>query len=84
MHIIVTSPIGISQEWVIGTVSTSTLDHVGWTESSLAPGDVIQVDGLNSRSGARKIFALKVLVIEKGGRALASPVALLNSTPLIP
>jgi len=84
VHITVISPLGISQDWVVGMVSTSTLDQVGWKESSLVPGDVIQVNGLNSRSGARKVFALKVLVIEKGGKTLASPVALLNSTPLTP
>ena len=84
VYISVVSPIGVSQDWIVGTVSTFALDQIGWMESSLAPGDVIQVDGLNSRSGARKVFALKVWVIEKGGKALASPVVLLSSTPLIP
>jgi hypothetical protein len=84
VHINVISPIGISENWIVGTVSTSTLDQVGWKESSLVPGDVIQVSGISAKSGARKLFALKVAVIEKGGRALVLPVALLNSTPLIP
>ena len=84
VHITVVSPIGILQDWIVGTVSTSTLDQVGWTESSLVPGDVIQVNGIGSRDGARRVFALKVVVVEKGGKALALPVALLNSTPLIP
>jgi len=84
VHIAVISLIGVPQDWIVGTVSISTLDQVGWKESSLVPGDVIQVNGLGSRDGARKVFALKVVVIEKGGKALAAPVALLNSTPLIP
>jgi hypothetical protein len=84
VHIAVISSNGVSQDWIVGTVSTFTLDQIGWKESSLAPGDVIQVNGLNSMNGARKVFALKVVVIEKGGRTLAAPIALLNSTPLIP
>jgi hypothetical protein len=84
VHIAVISSIGVSQDWIVGTVSTFTLDQIGWKESSLAPGDVIQVNGLNSMSGARKVFAVKVLVIEKGGKTLPAPIALLNSTPLIP
>ena len=62
--------------------STTTLEQIGWKETSLIPGDVIQVGGKSAMSGSRKVFALSVVVIEKGGKALASPVALLNSTPL--
>jgi len=82
MHIAVISSIGIMQDWTVGTVSTSTLDQIGWKESSLVPGDVIQVSGKAAMSGARKVFALNVVINEKGGRVLAPPIALLNSTPL--
>jgi hypothetical protein len=82
VHIAVISAIGIEQDWTVGTVSTSTLDQIGWKESSLVPGDVIQVSGKAAMSGARKVFALNVAINEKGGRVLAPPIALLNSTPL--
>ena len=82
VHLTVISSIGISQDWIIATVSTSTLDQIGWKESSLVPGDVIQVSGKSAMSGARKVFALKVELMEKGGKAMVPPVALLNSTPL--
>jgi hypothetical protein len=82
VHIAVISPIGISQDWTVATVSTSTLDQIGWKESSLVPGDVIQVSGKAAMSGARKVFALKVVMMEKDGNAVVPPLALLNSTPL--
>jgi hypothetical protein len=74
--------LGIVQDWTVGTVSTSTLDQIGWKESSLVPGDVIEVSGKAAMSGARKVFAVNVVINEKGGRVLAKPIALLNSTPL--
>jgi hypothetical protein len=82
VHIAVISSFGIVQDWTVGTVSTSTLDQIGWKESSLVPGDVIEVSGKAAMSGARKVFAVNVVINEKGGRVLAKPIALLNSTPL--
>ena len=82
VRIAVTLSGGQTEEWLVETASTTTLEQIGWKETSLIPGDVIQVGGKSAMSGSRKVFALSVVVIEKGGKALASPVALLNSTPL--
>jgi hypothetical protein len=73
---------GQTEEWLVETASTSTLEQIGWKETSIIPGDVIQVGGKSAMSGSRKVFALSVVVIAKDGKALASPMALLNSTPL--
>ena len=82
VRIAVTLSGGQTNEWLVETASTTTLEQIGWKETSLVTGDVIQVGGKSAMSGSRKVFALSVVVIEKGGKALASPVALLNSTPL--
>jgi hypothetical protein len=82
VHMVVTIPYVSEREWLVETVSTSTLEQIGWKDSSLAPGDVIQVSGRAAMSGARKVFAVSVVVYEKDGKVLASPIAILNSTPL--
>jgi hypothetical protein len=82
IHIEVTIPNVSTREWLVETVSTGTLEQVGWNRSTLVPGDVIHLTGKAAMSGSRKVFALSVVVLEKNGKLLASPVTLLNSTPL--
>jgi len=82
VHIVVVIPNVSEREWIVETVSTNTLEQIGWNKLTLAPGDVIQVGGRSAMSGSRKVFAMNMEVVEREGKALASPIAILNSTPL--
>jgi len=82
VRILVTIPNVSEREWIVETVSTSTLEQLGWNKLTLAPGDVIQVGGKEAASGARKVYALNMAVVERDGKALASPITILTSTPL--
>lgn len=83
VRIAVASVGGPAQEWVVETPPTTTLDQVGWNATSVVSGDVVQVGGRAARSGSKRVFATKVVLVEKGGSPLPLPRALLNSTPLI-
>jgi len=53
IEIIATTPGGAQEEWKVETNSPSILIHRGWTKTSLAPGDVVTIQGWRARDGSK-------------------------------
>jgi|GEM_PF-282808 len=67
-----------SQDWVAEIPPLPEFAKSGWNKATLAPGDVIQIDGAPARDGTRQIYAQSVTLIGKDGKTLDSPRPLLK------
>jgi hypothetical protein len=53
---------GTAQKWEGELTSPNRLTRVGWTKSSIKPGDTITISGYPTKSGAREIWIQKVVL----------------------
>jgi DNA/RNA endonuclease YhcR with UshA esterase domain len=61
---------GKVQKWQGELTSPNRLSRVGWTKSSIKPGDVITVSGYPTKSGSPEIWIQKVML--SSGEELAT------------
>ena len=52
---------GTTQKWQGELTSPNRLTRVGWTKSSIKPGDTITISGYPTKSGSREIWIQKVV-----------------------
>lgn len=53
---------GAVQKWQGELTSPNRLARVGWTKSSIKPGDTLTISGYPTKSGAREIWIQKVVM----------------------
>jgi hypothetical protein len=53
---------GTAQKWKGELTSPNRLTRVGWTKSSIKPGDTIIISGYPSKSGSNEIWIQKVVM----------------------
>jgi hypothetical protein len=53
---------GTAQKWEGELTSPNRLSRVGWTKSSIKPGDTITISGYPTKSGAHEIWIQKVVL----------------------
>src|SRR5271169_5129202 len=53
---------GTSQKWQGELTSPNRLTRVGWTKSSIKPGDTITISGNPAKSGSHEIWIQKVVL----------------------
>jgi hypothetical protein len=53
---------GTVQKWQGELTSPNRLTRVGWTKSTIKPGDSITISGYPTKSGAREIWIQKVVM----------------------
>jgi hypothetical protein len=53
---------GTTQKWQGELTSPNRLSRVGWTKSSIKPGDTISIEGYPTKSGAHEIWIQKVVM----------------------
>lgn len=53
---------GATQKWEGELTSPNRLSRVGWTKSSVKPGDTITISGYPTKSGAHEIWIQKVVL----------------------
>lgn len=53
---------GTVQKWQGELTSPNRLARVGWTKSSIKPGDTLTISGYPTKSGAREIWIQKVVM----------------------
>jgi len=53
---------GTTQKWEGELTSPNRLSRVGWTKSSIKPGDTITITGYPTKSGAHEIWIQKVVL----------------------
>lgn len=53
---------GATQKWDGELTSPNRLSRVGWTKSSIKPGDTITISGYPTKSGAHEIWIQKVVL----------------------
>ena len=53
---------GATQKWEGELTSPNRLSRVGWTKSSIKPGDTITISGYPTKSGAHEIWIQKVML----------------------
>lgn len=53
---------GAAQKWEGELTSPNRLSRVGWTKSSIKPGDTITISGYPTKSGAHEIWIQKVVL----------------------
>jgi uncharacterized protein DUF6152 len=53
---------GTTQKWEGELTSPNRLSRVGWTKSSIKPGDTITISGYPTKSGAHEIWIQKVVL----------------------
>ena len=53
---------GTTQKWQGELTSPNRLSRVGWTKSSIKPGDTISINGYPTKSGSREIWIQKVVM----------------------
>jgi hypothetical protein len=51
---------GTAQKWQGELTSPNRLSRVGWTKSSIKPGDTISIEGYPTKSGSHEIWIQKV------------------------
>ncbi len=61
---------GKVQKWQGELTSPNRLTRVGWSKSSLKPGDVITISGYPTKSGSTEIWIQKVMLAD--GQELAT------------
>jgi len=64
---------GVVSAWMMDMGSPSSVAPLGWSKSTLVPGDVIVVEGILSRDGSRVGYAYAVTITATGRRLRASP-----------
>jgi hypothetical protein len=52
---------GATQKWQGELTSPNRLSRVGWTKSSIKPGDTISISGYPTKSGSHEIWIQKVV-----------------------
>lgn len=52
---------GTTQKWEGELTSPNRLSRVGWTKSSIKPGDAITISGYPTKSGSHEIWIQKVI-----------------------
>ena len=53
---------GTTQKWQGELTSPNRLTRVGWTKSSIKPGDTISINGYPTKSGSNEIWIQKVIL----------------------
>jgi hypothetical protein len=53
---------GTTQKWQGELTSPNRLTRVGWTKSSIKPGDAISISGYPTKSGSHEIWIQKVVM----------------------
>jgi len=53
---------GTMQKWQGELTSPNRLSRVGWTKSSIKPGDTINISGYPTKSGSNEIWIQKVVM----------------------
>jgi len=53
---------GTAQKWQGELTSPNRLSRVGWTKSSIKPGDTISINGYPTKSGSNEIWIQKVIL----------------------
>ena len=53
---------GTTQKWQGELTSPNRLTRVGWSKSSIKPGDTISINGYPTKSGSNEIWIQKVVV----------------------
>jgi hypothetical protein len=53
---------GTTQKWQGELTSPNRLTRVGWTKSSIKPGDAINISGYPTKSGSHEIWIQKVVM----------------------
>ena len=53
---------GAVQKWQGELTSPNRLTRVGWTKSSIKPGDTISINGYPTKSGSNEIWIQKVIL----------------------
>lgn len=70
IDMVVTTPAGAQEEWRVETNSPSILAKRGWSQSSIAVGEVISVQGWRARDGS------KYMRLKAAFRANGAPIGM--------
>jgi len=74
----VTLPNGQKQMWHGETGPPNQLVRMGWSKTTLQPGDEIQVTGFAAKNGTTRMWASGVTILARDGKTLDPPKQVMN------